>query len=170
MDKNKKNKIFSDQFSIHKWKKISESVNKHYIFSKILKFNSSKKKNAFLCTSLIAGRECHWTKKVWNMLGTSKTQGWAMWRQQNAIKWVKYRYYFRDLKKTHVEEFLLWRCIKGMSDPLHLNPKSLNRNAQFEHKYKRSTQSMINHFLKYVSIFQLELTHSAMPPKRSEGF
>ena len=46
MDKNKKNKIFSNQFSIHKWKKISESVNKHYIFSKILKFNSSKKKTA----------------------------------------------------------------------------------------------------------------------------
>ena len=46
----------------------------------------------------------------------------------------------------------------------------LNCNAQFQTQYLRSTQSMINHFLKYVSIFQLELTHSATPPKRSEGF
>ena len=49
-----------------------------------------------------------------------------------------------------------------MSDPLHLNPKSLNRNAQFEHKYKRSTQSMINHFLKYFNVSAwTDTTHSA---------
>ena len=37
--------MFSRQFSIHKRKKISKSVNKHYILAKILNFNSGKKKS-----------------------------------------------------------------------------------------------------------------------------
>lgn len=36
-------KSFSNQFFIHKRKKISKSVNKHYIFAKILNFNDGKK-------------------------------------------------------------------------------------------------------------------------------
>ena len=58
IDKNKKKDMFSSQFSIHKRKKISKSVNKRYILAKILNFNSDKKKIAFQYASLIAGRDC----------------------------------------------------------------------------------------------------------------
>ena len=66
--------MFSSQFSIHKRKKISESVNKHYILAKKI-ILIAVKKIAFLYASLIAWRGArHWTKKIYYMLGTSRRQ------------------------------------------------------------------------------------------------
>ena len=43
MDKEKQKDIFSNYFSIHKRKKISKNINRHYILAKIIHINRSKK-------------------------------------------------------------------------------------------------------------------------------
>jgi hypothetical protein len=43
VDKERQKKMFSGHFSIHKGKKLSKDVIEHYILSKILFFNNSKR-------------------------------------------------------------------------------------------------------------------------------
>ena len=55
--------MFSSQFSIHKKKKNSKSVNKHYILAKILNFNSGKKISLLICLTNRRGLRATGQKK-----------------------------------------------------------------------------------------------------------